>query len=239
MRAHALPQAEAVEDVTLTFYEGTPAETAISLARIVERTTTMMPAARGSGSMVWRFQPSRGGKAIGGDTVGFALKRCSAAPVSGLPSPPHEFGYLSRLSSPLFPRGIGHGIAENGDYILVSEWIDGRKLARDSLAILTDALQQGTYEAFCRDLLEILRLLRAAGIEHSDIWEPNIIVRDGRPVLIDFGWAHELGEAPLSPTLHQPNDTLAIDQMLKRLGALHSMLLLESQIAGRTADARG
>lgn len=239
MRVDALPRVEPVEDVVLTFYEGTADQTALNLGRMVARTATMVPTARGSCSTVWRFLPSRGGRAVREDRAGFALKRCHADPRSGLRCPPHEFGYLNLLSSPLFPEAIGHGMTKEGDYIVVSAWIEGRNLARDSLAILTDTLRQGTYEAFCSDLLEIHRELRAAGIEHSDIWEPNIIVREGRPVLIDFGWAHPLGEPPLSPFLHQPDDVLAVDQMLKRLAALHDLLLLEAQIAAHAAGARG
>ncbi len=238
MRADALPHAHSAENVDVTFYEGTPAALTMKLAMIVERTAAMVPTARGSNSTVWRFLPARRGVVNGDDQAGFALKRCHPNPATGRRCPPHEFGYLSRLSSPLFPRAIGQGIMGNGDYVLISEWIDGRNLARHSLTILTEFVEEGGYEAFCNDLLEIHRLLMAAGIEHSDIWEPNIIVRDRRPVLIDFGWAHALGEPPLTATLHQPDDTMALNQLLKRLGALYDLLLLESQIKAHVSGAR-
>jgi len=237
MRAFTMPIAEPVDEVVLTFHAGTPAQRSIRLAKIVDHMKGYAPVARGANSRVWRFIPTKGGAPYQGETS-FALKCCHIEPATGRRCSPHEYGYLSRLSSPLFPRAIGHGVMANGDYVLVSEWIDGRNLARHILEILTELLERNTYEMFCSDLLEILRLLTAAGIEHSDIWEPNIIVRQGRPVLIDFGWAHAPGEPPLIPTLHQPDDTIAMNQLLKRLAALYNQLLLESEIEKLASGAR-
>lgn len=238
MRDHAMIQPGPATETFVLFDTGGAQPVRVSLARIVSSLERTPPTARGSSSTIWRFNLSRRGHETGTAPSGYALKRCHADPVTGVRSPPHEYGYLRRLSSPLFPKAIGHGVMENGDYLLVSEWIDGRNLARHSLAILTEFVENGGYEAFCQDLLEIRRLLVSAGIMHSDIWEPNIIVRNGHPVLIDFGWAHEPGEPPLSRDLHQPNDYLAINQMFKRLAALYDQLLLESHVAAHASGAR-
>lgn len=111
-------------------------------------------------------------------------------------------------------------------------------LARDSVAIVGGMLEDKVYHRFCIDLMTILARLKAAGVVHSDIWEPNIIVRRGRPVLIDFGCAHEPGEPAFSPNLHQPDDDLAIFQMIKRLDALRDILLLEHQTRVHRAQER-
>lgn len=237
MHPQSTQEPRAADEVGLTFHAGEPGERRTTLGKVTRMLGRYAPAARGSSSTVWRFMPRSEGAADPAKDS-FALKRCPAEPANGLRCPRTEFTFLSRLSSPLFPRAIAHGVMENGDYVVLSEWIEGRNLARNALDILTDALRNGTYERFCRDLLAALSQLQAARIEHSDIWEPNIIVRNDRPVLVDFGWAREAGTPPLNPTLHQSDDVLAMNQMLMRLGALHDLLLLESQVAALSPGGR-
>ncbi|MDA0220385.1 MAG: hypothetical protein O3B22_12560 [Proteobacteria bacterium] len=123
-----------------------------------------------------------------------------------------------------FPRPIAQAMLDADSYLLVSEWIEGRNLALHAPAIVTELVAAGLFDRFCGDLFGIVERLAAAGIAHSDIWEPNVIVRDQRPVLIDFGWGRRYGEPPARDNFHQPDDAQAMRQMLLRLGALRRMV---------------
>jgi tRNA A-37 threonylcarbamoyl transferase component Bud32 len=100
-----------------------------------------------------------------------------------------EARILSKLDSTHFPRVLDVE-RRQADSLLTLELIDGKPL---SVATPDDAF------AFAEGCVEILAELRAAGITHRDITTSNLIVRDGQPVLIDFGWAlapgHELSAA--------------------------------------------
>lgn len=85
-------------------------------------------------------------------------------------------------------------------------------------------MRESLFDRFCTDLLRAGATLRRAGIAHADIWESNLIVRDLRPVLVDFGWAHELGTPPPRDNLHQPDDEKALFQLMMRLGAIRRMV---------------
>jgi predicted unusual protein kinase regulating ubiquinone biosynthesis (AarF/ABC1/UbiB family) len=63
--------------------------------------------------------------------------------------------------------------------VLVSEWVDGPKLAACEPEEVKRLVPVGI-ECFCLQLLEL-------GIFHSDPHPGNILVRDGQLVLIDFG----------------------------------------------------
>ena len=107
-------------------------------------------------------------------------------------------------------------------------WTTGPDPATDRAFRLTAMRPEGEgwalFDRFCGDLFGIVERLAAAGIAHSDIWEPNVIVRDQRPVLIDFGWGRRYGEPPARDNFHQPDDAQAMRQMLLRLGALRRMV---------------
>jgi uncharacterized coiled-coil protein SlyX len=96
-----------------------------------------------------------------------------------------EAYFLSRLSSGYFPRALGTCSA-NGFSVVVLEKIHGLPLrkAADSLVATPAALLN-----FCKECLNLLRELKCAGVKHRDIRPDNIFVRNGRPVLFDFGWA--------------------------------------------------
>jgi hypothetical protein len=86
---------------------------------------------------------------------------------------------LGLLDSPRFPRV--HGTESDGAHsVAILEEIAGESLERTRPA---DAYR---FAAAC---VEILAELRAAGISHRDIKANNLLVADGLPVLIDFGWA--------------------------------------------------
>ncbi|MEN6449354.1 MAG: hypothetical protein ABFC96_02590 [Thermoguttaceae bacterium] len=58
---------------------------------------------------------------------------------------------------------------------------------------------QKSFHSFVQHCLNVLDKLREAGIEHRDIRPDNIIIRNGQPVLIDFGWAISETSAFMTP----------------------------------------
>lgn len=81
--------------------------------------------------------------------------------------------------------------AENGEFYLVQEWIQGQTL--------TEIVESKGYESektvreILLSLLSILNYVHSQGIIHRDIKPDNIILRadDHKPVLIDFGAVKE------------------------------------------------
>ena len=97
-----------------------------------------------------------------------------------------EYHFLSQFNSPYFPQVFDYEIRD--DYSTVTlERIDG--------VMLNDAMDSvnrdfDTFYAFTQECLNILDMLQEKGIAHRDIRPANIMLRDGKPVLIDFGWAY-------------------------------------------------
>jgi hypothetical protein len=107
----------------------------------------------------------------------------------------HEAKILQRLHGAYFPRVISAEQCD-GYSVLVMERIAGADLAeaRDGISATPKHLA-----AFLRECLTILSQLHAAAIRHRDIRLGNIMIRDGHPVLIDFGWAETGDETYLNP----------------------------------------
>jgi serine/threonine protein kinase len=130
----------------------------------------------------------------------------------------HEF--LRAVCHPLVPRPHGWAV-ERGRYYLLHDWIDGERLAGagavDRLADL--AADAARRVAFCDGLAGLLRSLEAAGIEHRDIREDNVILRGADPVLINFGNARWRDETDV-PALRAPpasGDAVAVDALIARV----------------------
>ena len=97
-----------------------------------------------------------------------------------------EHALLSLLDSDHFPKPISSwrdGVAS----VCEMERVDGYPLS-DLERFVAETSPEGA-RAFLLECVEILAELAARGITHRDIRSDNILVRDGRPVLIDFGWA--------------------------------------------------
>ena len=198
----------------------------ISLETIARRLSGQPAQGIGLGSRVWRFAPLALAqeRPERPDDIFYALKWTRIDDPVRAASLPRELEWLKRLGGGYFPVAVAHGLLRPDTYLLVSEWIEGRNLAMHGPAIVGELKASGTFERFCGDLVRILERLEAAGIAHSDIWEPNIIVREQRPVLVDFGWARPLGEPPARDNLHQSDDKTAMHQMMLRLGAMRRMV---------------
>jgi serine/threonine protein kinase len=105
-----------------------------------------------------------------------------------------EIAALAGNLHPGLPRLYEDGTEAAHPYV-VGEYIDGPALddeidERGALAPLDVAL-------LAVQLLAALRIVHARGLAHVDLKPANIVVCDGRPVVLDFGSARELG-APQS-----------------------------------------
>lgn len=80
---------------------------------------------------------------------------------------------------------------------------------------------------FANGLLEVLARLKELRIQHRDLHADNILIRDGLPVLIDFGWAAFAGTSNILPkrlmeTLPEqtePCDVYSAGMILQKLNA--------------------
>jgi eukaryotic-like serine/threonine-protein kinase len=103
-----------------------------------------------------------------------------------------EVAALRDNPHPVLPRLYADGTADAVPWIAL-EYVDGPTLA-DELddagpLAATDVALMGI------QLLTGLRALHLRGIAHLDVKPDNVVLRDGRPILIDFGSAREIGAA--------------------------------------------
>lgn len=103
--------------------------------------------------------------------------------------------FLSDFQSDYFPRVLGYSQEDNYS-VVVLEKIIGEPLKSVEKEIASNSVT--TYEFIC-DCLEILDALKKSGILHRDIRMDNIVVRDKKPVLLDFGWAWSDNKPYLTP----------------------------------------
>jgi len=228
------PPPRAASKVVLRHDENGPHETSISLETIAARLPQRPPDGIGLGSRVWRFAPLAMAqeRPERPDDFFYALKWVNLDDPVRAQHLPRELGWLRRLERGYFPSGIAQAMLRADTYLLVTEWVEGRNLALHAPQVVAELIAAKTFKRFCGDVIRIGEQLKKAGMVHGDIWEPNIIVRDLRPVLIDFGWARENGQAPARDNFHQPDDDRAIHQMLLRLGALRRMVTPRQPPAG-------
>lgn len=97
-----------------------------------------------------------------------------------------EYRLLSRLEGPYFPRVFGFS-RQDGYSTCDMEFIEGTLLSDLETFVLS--WDDSTMRSFLHHGLSLLQALQEKGVMHRDIRLENLLVRDGRPVLIDFGWA--------------------------------------------------
>jgi serine/threonine protein kinase len=100
-----------------------------------------------------------------------------------------ECDALIRCPHPALPRLLADGRADTPPY-LVQEYLDGPTL--DS-AIEDAPLAADETVAVAAQLTAVIRTLHLGGLAHVDLKPDNVILRDGRPCLLDLGSARELG----------------------------------------------
>jgi eukaryotic-like serine/threonine-protein kinase len=98
---------------------------------------------------------------------------------------------LMALEHPQIPRILAYK-AQDNDYYIVQEFIDGWTLDKELKDIAEKIKARQSYEPLIQLLIEILEVLsyvHASGIIHRDIKPQNLMRRkaDGKLILIDFG----------------------------------------------------
>lgn len=141
----------------------------------------------------------------------------------------HEAQLLERLRGPHFPR-VFSAEQRDGYSLLTLEKITGDCLAD---IVPTVAASPPQVAAFMSECLQILAELAAAGIEHRDIRLDNFIMRQGKPVLLDFGWAQTRDQPYLIPEhmsgaeripLGPPCDVYSLGRVFQQLVPQNSQL---------------
>jgi len=160
-------------------------------------------------AVVWRV-PLDDGRAM-------SLKLVEAADIEARALLFREHEFLRAVNHPLVPRPHGWAV-ERGRYYLLADWIDGATLSAAGARLAELAADAAKRVAFTDALAGLLRALEAAGVEHRDIREDNVILRGADPVLVNFGnarWRDEV-DVPALRTPPAASDGAAIDALIAR-----------------------
>jgi len=101
-----------------------------------------------------------------------------------------EVTALHENPHPVLPRLYAEDIAGPVPFIAL-EYVDGPTL--DEEIDETGKLTEPDVAMLGLQLLTGLRALHWRGLAHVDVKPENVVLRDGRPVLVDFGSAREIG----------------------------------------------
>lgn len=93
--------------------------------------------------------------------------------------------FLSQIECDYFPKVL-ESRSERTYSLITLEKIQGKALD-EALSDINDTPYK--LNDFIQHCLNIIIILKQKGIVHRDIRSDNILVRNGKPVLIDFGWA--------------------------------------------------
>jgi eukaryotic-like serine/threonine-protein kinase len=99
-----------------------------------------------------------------------------------------EVGALAGATHPALPRLLADGRSAQVPYLVV-EYLDGPALDEE---LDNGPLSSQEVAQLAGPLVAALNHLHERGLAHIDVKPPNVILRDGRPVLIDFGSARPL-----------------------------------------------
>jgi serine/threonine protein kinase len=105
-----------------------------------------------------------------------------------------EVAALAGATHPALPRLLADGRAAPVPYLVV-EYLDGPALDEE---LDNGPLSGQEVAQLAGPLVAALSHLHERGLAHVDLKPPNVILRDGRPVLIDFGSARPI-DSRLSP----------------------------------------
>lgn len=106
-----------------------------------------------------------------------------------------EGEFLRQLDGDYFPRV--YSTDSGPDYTAVTlEKVQGQPLRQ---AVASPSSSPKAFLEFSQHCLNILSHLAKHGIVHRDIRFDNVLLRNGKPVLIDFGWAVSERESWISP----------------------------------------
>jgi serine/threonine protein kinase len=108
-----------------------------------------------------------------------------------------ETAALTQNPHPSLPRLLADGTSDAVPHILV-EYIDGPTL--DEELDENGALEPAEAAVLGAQLLPAVASLHARGLAHLDLKPDNVVLRDARPILLDFGTAREIGS--LQPPGH-------------------------------------
>jgi serine/threonine protein kinase len=106
-----------------------------------------------------------------------------------------EVAALRGNPHPVLPRLYAEDTTGPVPFIAM-EYVDGPTLADE----IDDSgkLTESEVAILGLQLLTGLRALHVRGLAHVDVKPENVVLRDGRPVLVDFGSARELGAVQLA-----------------------------------------
>ena len=107
-----------------------------------------------------------------------------------------EERFLSQLPGNYFPKPVA--VKSEGDYSVITF----QKIQAQSLTAALPELNSSALKLhdFIQHCLNILVELEETGITHRNICRDTILVKDGKPVLLDLSWAISEGESYFSPS---------------------------------------
>jgi tRNA A-37 threonylcarbamoyl transferase component Bud32 len=108
-----------------------------------------------------------------------------------------EVEAMRRVRSPFVAEVLDADVTSNFPYI-VTRYVPGQTL--DHTVRENGPLSPAALERLARGLAQALVAIHAAGIVHRDLKPGNVMLRDGDPVVIDFGIAHTGDSTRLTQT---------------------------------------
>lgn len=102
-------------------------------------------------------------------------------------------GLAAGAGHPAYPRLVDEHVDEAATPYVVMEYLDGPSLAE--VVDEEGALDQADTALLGAAVLPALMVLHHHGLAHVDVKAENVLLPDGRPVLVDFGSAREIGRS--------------------------------------------